>query len=284
MRALGDGHSGNLVTRNETALSTHFRFGENWQSFQARVDEAGIAEAVRGLEKLVSDLSGKRFLDVGCGSGLSMLAALQLGASSVVGTDMDPDSVAASRNLLSRSARGKDWQVLERSVLDMGGAELGTFDVVYSWGVLHHTADMWTALAKAGLLVKSNGLLVVALYHKTPLCTFWRKEKRFYTHAHPWQQKMIRIIYKGAFLLRLFTIGQTPRRYVAEYHMGRGMDWHHDVHDWLGGYPYESTLPREVVPKLREAGFVVEKIFERRVGRMGIFGSGCDEYVARRSG
>ena len=269
---------------NETALSTHFRFGENWQSFQARVDQARIAEAVRGLEKLVPDLSKQRFLDIGCGSGLSMLAALRLGASSVVGTDIDPDSVAASRNLLSRSAPGKDWQVLERSILDMGGVTLGTFDVVYSWGVLHHTADMWTALAKAGLLVKPNGLLVVALYHKTPLCTFWRKEKRFYAHADPWQQKTIRFIYKGAFLLRLFTIGQNPRRYVADYHIGRGMDWNHDVHDWLGGYPYESTLPREVVPKLSEAGFVVEKIVENRSARMGIFGSGCDEYVARRAG
>jgi len=281
MSALGKGRT--FVTGNEAALASHFRFGENWQSFQTHVGEGRIAEAARGLEKLVSNLPGKRFLDIGCGSGLSMLAALRLGASSVIGTDIDPDSVTASRNLLSRFAPGKDWQVLERSVLDMSLGMLGTFDIVYSWGVLHHTADMWTALAKAGLLVKDDGLLIVALYHKTRLCTFWRKEKRFYAQARPWQQRTIRFIYKGAFLLRLLTIGQNPRRYVAEYHRRRGMDWHHDVHDWLGGYPYESTLPREVVPKLRQAGFVVEKIFENCGSCKGIFGSGCDEYVARRS-
>src|SRR5438093_859520 len=99
----------------ETALPTHFRFGENWQSFQQLVDKTRLGEAVRGVERLVPDLSGKSFLDIGCGSGLSMLAALQLGASHVVGIDIDPDSVAAASNLFSRGAPGGDWQVLESS-------------------------------------------------------------------------------------------------------------------------------------------------------------------------
>src|SRR5229473_2612601 len=122
----------------DTQVSSHFRFGENWQSFQKQVDETKMSEAVRGLEKLVShgDLQGKHFLDIGCGSGLSMLAALRLGASSVLGTDIDPESVSAARNLLARFAPEKDWQVLEHSVLDMDEAALGTFDIVYSWGVL----------------------------------------------------------------------------------------------------------------------------------------------------
>lgn len=268
-------------------LSSHFRFGENWKSFIGLINEAEIADAMHGLQKLIpdSDIRGKRFLDIGCGSGLSMLAALRLGADDVVGIDIDPDSVDAARSLFSKFSKfasGQSWDARLCSVFEMDPAALGAFDVVYSWGVLHHTGDLWRAFAKAASFVRPGGLFVVALYHRTPLCGFWRIEKRFYSQAPNWQQRIVRGVYKAAFLLRVVARGHSPGRFIEEYKRRRGMDWNHDVHDWLGGYPYESTLPLELAKHLEECGLVPEQVFENRGGTQGFLGTGCDEYVARR--
>jgi hypothetical protein len=58
-------------------------------------------------------------------------------------------------------------------------------------------------------------------------------------------------------------------------------DYFHDLHDWLGGYPYESITPIQVAQELTNLGFahVRSKIEPRSIG---LFGSGCDEYVYAR--
>jgi 2-polyprenyl-6-hydroxyphenyl methylase/3-demethylubiquinone-9 3-methyltransferase len=264
-------------------LSSHFHFGENWKSYASMVDEHRIAGAVAGLQQLVpaDQMAGKRFLDIGCGSGLHMLAALRLGAASVTGFDIDPNSVAASQSLLQRFAPNQPWTAEVTSVFTMAAERQGTFDVVYSWGVLHHTGDMWKAIDRAATLVAPGGLLVLALYHKTPLCGFWRAEKKVYAHAPGWVQRLLRGVYKGAYFLRQVCAGQNPWRSIKEYGC-RGMDWHHDVHDWMGGYPYESVLPPEVVDFLAQRGFEMEQVLEHCAGTRGLFGTGCDEFVARR--
>src|SRR5262245_49739774 len=126
---------------------SHFEFGKNWESYSNLISDEQVAEAVAGLRRLAGgDLSGKRFLDIGCGSGLHALAALRLGASEVVAIDIDGNSVATTRKVLQRYADGKSWQAFEKSVFEADVGQLGTFDVVYSWGVLHHTGDMYRAL------------------------------------------------------------------------------------------------------------------------------------------
>ncbi len=267
-----------------TSLSGHFKFGENWQCFAGQIDDRPILEAEQGLARLVpaGELAGKRFLDIGCGAGLAMLSALRLGAAEAHGIDIDPASVAAARQVLSRYASDGSWSLETRSVLDLDADSIGMFDIVHSWGVLHHTGAMWDALARSARLVRPGGLLVLALYHKTAFCGFWRQEKRLYAHAPGVLQAFARGIYKAAFLARIASSGQDPRRYIAEYHRKRGMEWHYDVHDWLGGWPYESTLPPEVELHVAAAGLRMERIFENCAGTVGLFGTGCDEYVARR--
>jgi 2-polyprenyl-6-hydroxyphenyl methylase/3-demethylubiquinone-9 3-methyltransferase len=139
---------------------------------------------------------------------------------------------------------------------------------------------MWEAIIKAASMVAPNGLLVIALYRKTHMDQFWKLEKRLYAHSPQIVQSVVRAVYIAAFRLGKFATGGNFHEYVANYRSSRGMDFYHDVHDWLGGYPYETTLAPEVASKLAGLGFKAERVFARPISS-GIFGSGCEEYVYR---
>jgi SAM-dependent methyltransferase len=272
------------VTQELRQLDSHFAFGENWKAFVETLSEESIAEAVRSLARLfpADELRGRDFLDIGCGSGLSMLAALRLGARSVTGIDIDPNSVEAARVLLSRHAAANAWRADVASVFDYVPHRESTYDVVHSWGVLHHTGDMWPAVRKAAALVAPRGHLALALYRKTPLCGFWRVEKKIYSRSPKPVQAVIAAFYRGVYKLALMSTGRSPARYIRDYKSARGMSWMHDVHDWLGGYPYESVTPQEVYAVLAELGFGQVRAFEKSAAIQGLFGSHCDEFVAVR--
>jgi hypothetical protein len=61
------------------------------------------------------------------------------------------------------------------------------------------------------------------------------------------------------------------------------MKFEHDVHDWMGGYPYESISGAEVEALMQCLGFT--HVWSARTPMtVGFFGSGCDEYLYRRAG
>jgi 2-polyprenyl-3-methyl-5-hydroxy-6-metoxy-1,4-benzoquinol methylase len=260
-------------------MEPRFEFGKNWQAFLATITDSSVLEAENGLRKLFPDqeLHDATFLDVGCGSGLSMLAAIRLGAREVQGIDLDPHSVTATEQLLA----GQNARVLQKSIFDASPRDIGAFDIVYSWGVLHHTGAMWQALERTCNLVRPGGLLGIALYRKTPLCPFWTFEKRMYTRAPRVLQTIIRGVYKGTFLAGVISKGKSPMAYIRDYRSARGMIWHHDVHDWLGGYPYESATAEEVKLHLANHGFKIVRTFETPARTAGLFASHCDEFVAQ---
>jgi 2-polyprenyl-6-hydroxyphenyl methylase/3-demethylubiquinone-9 3-methyltransferase len=239
-----------------------------------------MRQARLGLRKLLdSKIAGARFLDIGCGSGLSLLAALQLGAELAHGIDVDPDSVTATRSLLTKFGPPERWSVECADALSFSTAP---FDIVYSWGVLHHTGAMREAIRSAAQLVKPGGLFAFALYRRTRMCWFWRKEKRWYSAASPREQRAAKNVYIALMRLAFRVTGRNFESYVANYKSSRGMDFSHDVHDWLGGYPYESITQPEVHEIMRELGFWHVRSFVRPM-TIGLFGSGCDEYVYCRS-
>jgi 2-polyprenyl-6-hydroxyphenyl methylase/3-demethylubiquinone-9 3-methyltransferase len=229
-------------------------------------------------------LDGLRFLDIGSGSGLSSLAARRLGAR-VHSFDYDPQSVACTGELRRRffpaDAR---WTVERGSALDAGYLRgLGTFDIVYSWGVLHHTGRMWDALENAVIPVSPGGKLFVAIYNDTGTQTRrWHWIKRTY-NALP---RLARKPFAAAVTvpaelkaLARHTASLRPADYVrswTDYRRRRGMNKWHDILDWVGGYPYEFATPDQIFDFYRARGFALTKM------KCGGVGLGCNEFVFER--
>lgn len=276
----------NIEAKKLLAAKSHFAFGKNWLDYSRKINEEMITQAICDLQRLSGRerFDGLAFLDIGCGSGLHSLAASRMGASRVVGVDIDPDSVAAAKETFARFAPGSNAIFREVSVFDMTPKEYGGFDVVYSWGVLHHTGDMYEALRAAAALVGSHGLFMVALYKKTPFCGMWRVIKRWYSSASETAQRRAMSIYILVRRMVFLIQGRNFDAHVRAYSRNRGMDYYNDVHDWIGGYPYESIDPQECRDLFAKFGFAVQNEFIQPAGRFlsGLMGSGCDEFVFQR--
>lgn len=270
-------------TQELLELESHFSFGENWSHYAEKIDEARIEEAEKSLIRLVGreNIEGKTFLDIGCGSGLFSLAAVRLGAKKLLAVDLDPQSVETTRKTLSRYAPGGNWDVQNISVFNLNSDKQGVFDVVYSWGVLHHTGAMYQAITKASTMVAPGGMISLALYGKTPFCGMWRIEKRIYSKSPKWVQKIIEAFYIMLVRVRLALKGESLKQRREKYWKQRGMDTYHDMRDWLGGYPYESISPDEAMSFMRGLGFDQVRSFTEPC--IGLLGAGCDEYSFTRT-
>jgi 2-polyprenyl-6-hydroxyphenyl methylase/3-demethylubiquinone-9 3-methyltransferase len=266
------------------SAEVRFAFGKNWLAFLRGMNETRIAMARKGLADLLGGegLVDRRFLDAGCGSGIHSLAARRMGAS-VVSFDYDRESVACARELKRRYCPDDPgWCIAQGSVLDGAYLEgLGRFDVVYSWGVLHHTGRMWDALGALQKSVSARGYLVLALYNDQGwLSRFWRVVKRTYGAGTPgrWTVKTLFIPFLA---LRAVIAGCLkyggPLGQFRHYHRNRGMSLYRDWVDWLGGYPFEVARPQEVVSFLETRGFRLIRSFLTR-------SFGCNQFVFVKSG
>ena len=262
-----------------------FSFGRNWQWFLAGLTEAMVDNATESLAEFLADvvnLKGKSLVDVGCGSGLSSLAACRLGASRVVSFDADVYAVECAKRLRERFGLAGAWSISRGSVLDRNFlSALGTFDVVYSWGVLHHTGDMWRSFDNVISLLKPGGCLYLSIYNNNEkywlegTSEFWRRGKRLYNRAPGRGKRIIEIVYKLYIMVGLVAHGRNPVSYVRNYYRSRGMSFSTDVRDWLGGYPYEFARPGQVVNFFAKRGF--ECVKKREVRSLG-----CNEFVFKR--
>jgi SAM-dependent methyltransferase len=258
----------------EVSRGERFRFGRNWSRFLAGLDEEKVLAAESSLKAMLSvqRLDGKTFLDIGCGSGIFSLAARRLGAT-VCSFDFDPESVNCAAELRSRFFPGDErWRVLQGSILDKDFLEsLGSFDVVYSWGVLHHTGDMWAAIDNAILRCGPNGTMFIALYNFQPIAgRYWTTVKKCYNKF-----PMSRPIWVGVHVIYPVLPGMLLR-WVSKRTLPRGMNAWYDLLDWLGGYPFESCKPEEVVSHFLSRGFFLRRL-KTVGGRLG-----CNEYLLTR--
>jgi 2-polyprenyl-6-hydroxyphenyl methylase/3-demethylubiquinone-9 3-methyltransferase len=266
-----------------------FGFGENWRHFLDVLDDERIAEAERSLVTWLGQdrIRGRTFLDAGCGSGLFSLAALRLGAARIHSFDYDPDSVGCAMELRRRYGRDEvEWTVERGDVLDAAYVDgLGRFDVVYSWGVLHHTGDMWRALRTVEHAVAPDGRLFIAIYNDQRMVSrWWRLVKRTYNRLPEGLRVPFAVAVMAPRELASFgvqTLRGRPQDYVhswTRYKATRGMSRWHDLLDWVGGYPFEVAKPEEIFALYHERGYELERL--RTCGG----GLGCNEFVLRRRG
>ncbi len=225
-----------------------FGFGRNWAEFiDAHFNEQRIQEAQDHLLRFLhlSSLEGRTFLDIGCGSGLHSLAALRAGAARILSFDYDPDSVRTTQHLRTFAGEPSHWTVLQGSVLDKTFMQsLEPADIVYSWGVLHHTGQMWQAIENAANPMKPDGVFYIALYttdvYLDPTPEYWLRIKRTYNNAGAWKKRAMEWQYAWrATILPDLRCGRNPLRTIRSYVDSRGMSYWTDVRDWLGGYPME---------------------------------------------
>jgi len=268
----------------QIAAGERFAFGANWTRFLRRLTEDRIVQAERSLLGMLEreTLAGLSFLDIGCGSGLFSLAARRLGAR-VRSFDFDPQSVACAVELRERFFAGDpEWVISEGSALDEGFMRsLGTYDIVYSWGVLHHTGNMWAALELAIHPVCPGGKLYIAVYnHQVYWTRFYGLLKRAYVRA----PLPGRVLLAGAYaagqvvkgLLKDLAVLRNPLRRYRQKIEERGMSMWHDWIDWIGGYPFEVAKPEEVFDFCRRRGLVLCRLVTCGGGQ------GCNEYVFTR--
>lgn len=265
-------------------MEKRFGFGENWGAFLDHLDEARIAQAEKSLVDALGmdSLKGRSFLDAGCGSGLFSLAARRLGAS-VHSFDFDPQSAECARRLKTRFfPDDENWTIEEGSVLDAGYlASLGGFDVVYSWGVLHHTGAMWDALRNIADCVADGGLLMISIYNdQGPVSSIWKIIKKTYNRG-PLGRAVMSAVFLPWFFVRDVAAGlvksANPMAKFTEYKKNRGMSIYHDWIDWLGGYPFEAAKPEEVFRFYAGLGFTLRDMTTTNR-------HGCNEFVFARSG
>lgn len=273
---------------NEVASGERFEFGKNWSAFLSVLDDERIAKAEESLKEMLEcdDLTDKTFLDIGSGSGLFSLAARRLGAK-VHSFDFDSNSCACTKELRRRYfANDEDWTIEQGSALDPEYVEsLGKFDIVYSWGVLHHTGKMWEALANAAIPVADCGRLFIAIYNDTgSQAKRWHWIKKTYC-------RMPRLL-KTPFAIAAILPDETrslaksvitlkPGTYIrswTQYKNGRGMNRWYDIIDWVGGYPYEVATVDQIFEFYKARGFSLAKV------KSGGVGLGCNEFVFEKNG
>ena len=274
-----------------TKDQTRFSFGANWQSFiKKALTPERIHEAVDSLRTFfgVNDFEGQTFLDIGCGSGLFSLAARKLGAE-VHSFDFDSLSVACTMELKRRYfPEDEKWTIEQGDVLDVSYLNsLGHFDLVYSWGVLHHTGAMWKALENVVPLVAEGGKLFISIYNNQGFASlFWTALKKFYNRSSKPLKWLIVLGVGGYFEFRWIIARMIRYRnplsltYLPEKKKNRGMSVWHDLVDWVGGYPFEVAKPEEIFEFYRKRGFELVKL------KTCAGGIGCNEYVfvRRKSG
>ncbi len=255
-----------------------FSFGGNWEKFLTSVDEFTVSHVISSFKKFTrfDKIDNHTFLDIGCGSGINSLMAHTLGAKKIVSIDVDPNCIACTEELRQHFAHdAENWEIVQGPVLDRDFlSSLGFFSYVYSWGVLHHTGDMWSAIDNVVRCVEPGGNLHLALYNEHKNSKKWLKIKRICNKYPKTLFPMMKIFYELYVYGSLLSRFKSPVSYNRKFREKRGMEFRRDVEDWLGGLPYEYCRPDRLIDYVVDSGFVLLRF---RMAKS----IGCNEFLFR---
>lgn len=281
-----------------------FWFGRNWKNYVKVLNEKVIEEAKNSLLRYVPNgfnasefYKDKVFIDVGCGSGLFSLAALLSGCKDVISFDIQYESLEATIYLKEKFShllpKDKRWRIFIGDILDDNLVKKlqESGDIVYSWGVLHHTGKMYKAIENVCKLVKKDGFLIIAIYNHARSSKDWERIKKFY-NKYTILQPLLGLFY-GTYV----SLGYMVRRRTFNLYRERGMHVFYDGIDWIGGYPYEYACFEEIKNYVENLGFSLvnaptklpcEKEFKYSSYLHKIWGilrsanTGCNEFVFKK--
>ncbi len=130
-----------------------------WAPAYDGFDNPMIALASRAIDAAALPVSGKRFLDIGCGTGRNLAWALGKGAAQVTGLDGSPGMLAQAREKL-----GPDATLIERDLSGDWGLA-AAYDIACISLVLEHFPQVAPLIARAAAAIVPGGTLFVAEMH-----------------------------------------------------------------------------------------------------------------------
>lgn len=268
--------------QKEVLKNERFEFGKNWRNFLKKLNTSRIEIAELSLVAMLSKekINGQTFLDIGSGSGLSSLAAKNLGAN-VTSFDYDESSVWCTNELKHKFyPNDKKWEISQGSILDKKFLNsLGKFNIVYSWGVLHHTGSMFEAIDNSIKLLEDGGLYFIAIYNDQGMKSkIWWFVKFIYNNLPNLLKKPFAFL--SGFCLQLlmlikYTFKLKPMLIInpiLNYKKKRGMSMVSDILDWYGGFPFEYAKYETLID------YIERKDLKFIKGKKSL-SSGCHELV-----
>lgn len=260
----------------------NFSFGKNWQKYLKTLNYVKVKLAQKSLKTFLGDINGKIFLDVGSGSGIFSYSIYHMGGKEIVSFDIDPFSVQCNKFLRNQVKNPEKWKIYQGSILDKKFINkiksFGDFDIIYAWGVLHHTGHIWEAIKNTVSLLRVNSLLYVAIYNKTKTSGVWLLIKKIYNNS----PNIGKLLVENLYFLIYYVISpliklKNPLDYKRKYKNKRGMDIRVDIKDWLGGYPYEYATFEEVIDFINELDPDLELLKYKKVN-----GKGNNEFLFKK--